>query len=143
MMSTFNNLRERPHASHDPLSPDPFHEPEESRVSFTHHAEARLEYVTNNMDIEQMTRIRIEVLLPIFHRRPLLHRMLSVLRFNGILVARFTDPGIDVQYLETDGRFLILNVWCAGAVRGGLASCVVPPVELPWKYIPLYREHEN
>lgn len=132
--------------NHEPLSKlntESSDEQPETRVSFTHRANAQLEYIVNNMDIELMAHIQIETLLPIFHRRPLLHRLLLRFGYSTILVARFKDPGIDVQYIEADGRFLILDAWCAGSVRCNPATCVVPQVELPWTNIPLFRTHDN
>ncbi len=115
----------------------------EARVSFTRRANLRLEYVANNMDLELMAHIQIETLLPVFHRRPLLHKLLLRFGYSTTLVARFRDPGIDVQYIEVDGRFLVLDVWSVGSTRGRPATCVIPLVELPWTHIPLYRTHDN
>lgn len=109
------------------------------RVSFTHDASQRIEYVSANMDLDVMAHAEIELLLPAFHRRPLLHRMLHWLGWNCILTARFDNLEMDVQYVEFDGYFVVLNVWLTNPRRP--AACRVPCVPIPWRLIPLYSEH--
>lgn len=113
--------------------------PDREAVSFTQDASQRLIYVSANMDLDLMARVEIELFLPAFHRRPLLARMLLWLGWNCILTARFDNLEMDVQYIEFDGYFVVLNVWISNPRRP--AACRVPCVPIPWDRIPLYKEH--
>lgn len=109
------------------------------RVSLTHDACKRLDYVVNNMDLECMATAEIELMLPIFHRRPPLQRMLLAFRCNCVLTARFDHLGMDVEYVEREGYFQILNVWCSRPK--GRFSCRIPNVPIPWHTIPPCQPH--
>lgn len=108
-------------------------------MSLTHDACKRLDYVVNNMDLECMATAEIELMLPIFHRRPPLQRMLLAFRCNCVLTARFDHLGMDVEYVEREGYFQILNVWCSRPK--GRFSCRIPNVPIPWHTIPPCQPH--
>lgn len=109
------------------------------RVQLTEDARRRLDYVMNNMDLECMASVELELLLPIFHRRPLFQRMLLAFGWNCVLIATFDNLELDVEYVESQGYFRILNVWATKPKSR--STCRVPAVPIPWQMIPLYKPH--